>query len=297
MGYLRAVGTDVINETVLLTESFESGKLDSSWKAEGFVEVVDSSDLSPYWLPEEGHTGKYVALLGAYSNYHGPFSLQRKIPVTPGADLTVTFWYRGWFAFGHPYSFPLQMVLSFSIVSSEFGTLDQVTVHGDGITETWQSITRSVSVPASCTGILLRYSGQGAYYGERNFGRGYYGGVELDDISVVERTLRVTQTLVQTTSASAPYDWYTQNRVETESSEATRSLPSESGFLQTTWPYLAVIFAMAVSLLVVLLAGRRTTSQAGAAGANRLFCSQCGFANPLSNDFCGKCGQKLERVV
>jgi len=290
----------VLTSRVLFTESFESGKVDDPWKAEGVVLVADKSGAghsTEYWS-EEGHTGQFVALLGACHRdpssccQCGQFSLQREVAVTPGSDLTVTFWYRGWFPFGgRP-----RMALTFSISSFEPRTLDQVTINQEGLTETWQSITRSVSVPASITSVLLGYSGTGGCDIGGNFGRGYWDGFEVDDVSVVERTFLATQTTVQATTlvqTSAVLTAQTEIQTETTSSQADTSISLVSNLLQTNLPYLGAVL-VAVLIVAVLLARKKTRTQAT---IDRVFCGQCGTQNPQSNEFCGRCGQRLERAT
>ena len=292
-----------VNSRILFTEGFESGQLADPWKATGQIMVEELvSFVDNRWI-DEGHTGRYVVLLGAdvksdfqsrYPYESGPFSLERDVAVTPSSTLTVTFWYRGWLPYGQPPDgHLLQVQLVFSIATLGLETLDQTIIDQSGLAETWQSLTRSVLIPASTTSVLLRYSGLGAQDGHVA-GRGYYGGIEVDDISVFEtvtRTLvQATQTLVQTTAVSTAQ---TEIQTETTSSQADASVSLVSTFLQTNLPYLAAVLA-AVLMVAVLLARKKARTQAT---IDRVFCSQCGTQNPQSNEFCGKCGQRLERAT
>jgi len=306
--------TALLTSQTLLTESFESGL--GGWKVEGLVTTVEKN-LAHVGVPE-GHTGRFAALLGIdWSNggqnvipssagYASEFSLQRETAVTPGSDLTVTFWYRGVFPYGRPQSNPAyeKMFLEFSVISTA-GTLDQVTIHNDEqLTDDWQSLTRSMSVPVQASSLLiLEFHGEGA---SGSFPYVVVSGFELDDIWVGERVFS-TATAVLSTTATQTETKPSQTGASTSSVETgSRTLPLQTTFLQTSWPYLVVALGVAAIAAIVLVASRKrggtpsssapisTTTPAVSPSQPTAgkFCMNCGAPLPSHATFCNKCDSK-----
>jgi hypothetical protein len=261
----------------------------------------------------EGHTGRFAALLGIdWSNggqnvipssagYASEFSLQREIAVTPGSDLTVTFWYRGVFPYGRPQSNPAyeKMFLEFSVISTA-GTLDQVTIHNDEqLTDDWQSLTRSMSVPVQASSLLiLEFHGKGA---SGSFPYVVVSGFELDDIWVGEKVFSTATTAVVSTTATQTEMKPSQTSASTSSVETGSStLPLHTAFLQTSWPYLVVALGVA-AIVSVLLARKRTGRSTATAKTNpidpgldsgkRVYCCYCGVPIPTDAQYCRECGR------
>jgi hypothetical protein len=303
--------TALLTSRTLFTESFELGL--GGWKVEGVVSTVDKN---PVLLGgPEGHSGRFAALLGidwsegilkgnpSNAGYAYEFSLQREIAVTAGSDLTVTFWYRGVYpVYVHDYGMLPNMFLTFS-VDSPVGRLDEVTIHADGLAEDWQSVTRSMFVPAQTSSVVLGYYGRGEIVQG-----GPAGGIELDDILASERTFSLTYlppsttTLVSTTTSQketkASQTLVSTSSVKTESS--TLSLPM--AFLQTSWPYL-VATLLVVAVVAVLLARKRTGRSAPTPetkgretipGGKEAYCYYCGAPMPTDAQFCRECGKAQE---
>jgi hypothetical protein len=89
----------------------------------------------------------------------------------------------------------------------------------------------------------------------------------------------------------------TQTTTQTTTSQAATS--PTGGVLETLTQNSLIIMA-ALILLVILLAalamrgrGRRSVPQQMA--PTRTFCGKCGAENPIANEFCGSCGNRLKR--
>jgi beta-lactamase regulating signal transducer with metallopeptidase domain len=78
---------------------------------------------------------------------------------------------------------------------------------------------------------------------------------------------------------------------------ATISLQNPSAPPELSQPllYLALIGAASAAIMFIVHNRRRRRPSPGKASSeeNKLFCVECGFQNPVSNKFCGKCGKKL----
>jgi hypothetical protein len=305
--------TAVLTSRTLLTESFELGL--AGWKVEGIVTAVDKNPIA--LGGPEGHSGRFAALLGidwseerccplkgipSNAGYAFEFSLQRDIAVTPGSDLTVTFWYRGVYPYGHPHGGLPNMLLTFS-VDSAVGRLDEVTIHEDGLAEDWQSLTRSMFVPAQTSSVVLGYYGRGEVtQAEKILG----GGIELDDILVSERTFSLTYLPLSTTTLVST----TASQTEMKSSKAlisTSSMKTESSalsypmaFLQTSWSYIVLTLVIVAVAAVLLIRERRIRGAATAEARGReavpgsgkeVYCYYCGAPIPTDAQFCRECGR------
>jgi hypothetical protein len=287
----------------LFTDSFESGL--AGWQTDGLVNTVDIDPVLNFPNQLEGHSGRFAALLGidtsggslkvnppnaglAYS-----FSLRREIAVTPGSDLTVTFWYRGRYPYASPTGPLHNMFLTYS-VDSNVGRLDEVTFHEDvQLPPAWRSITRSMSVPAQVSTVVLAFSGSGEISPA-----GVVGAIELDDVLVTERTFSISTTGVSsTTSQQKSSSTVASTSVaETVSSTVSQQMP----FLEMNWPY---VVAVLVVLMIVgaLLVRKRTAPGIPPTGTRRketttgeAYCHYCGAHISRDARFCTECGKARE---
>ena len=56
---------------------------------------------------------------------------------------------------------------------------------------------------------------------------------------------------------------------------------------------IAIVVVILVSLVAIGLLVRSRRHPAGVSQASSVFCTQCGAENPATNEFCGKCGERL----
>ena len=103
--------------------------------------------------------------------------------------------------------------------------------------------------------------------------------------------------LVMTITPASPTQTQTVTQTSSSQTSSTQSLmPTDVlGMLQQNGLLLLAIGIILVLGLALLALGsrrmRKTTPSATSAGT--LYCSKCGTQNPTTNEFCGKCGNKL----
>lgn len=117
-------------------------------------------------------------------------------------------------------------------------------------------------------------------------------------------TTQQTTSTVSTTSSristtSSPTTGPTAVASETSTVTTTAAPPGTGGLLAALTQNSLIVMAV-LALLVILLAtlamrarGRRSAPQQ--IGLSRVFCGKCGAGNPVTNEFCVSCGNKLER--
>lgn len=297
--------------STLFADGFESGL--GAWNVSGIVTAVKKNSVVNYPnAPPEGHSGLYAALLGidwsggtplnvipkqaglAYS-----FSLRREIAVTPGSDLTVTFWYRLVYPYVSPAGPLPNMFLTYS-VNSTVGTLDEVTFHeADWLPPAWRSVTRSVSVPVQVSTVVLAFSGRG-WIDESS--AEIAGALELDDVLVTERAFSVTTTTLSSTTTLASTTT-SQTEIESSSTVASAfSVQTENSTASLQMPFLAILVGALVVLAIVgvLLVRKRkapgtptaeTKTEETTPEKSEVYCFYCGAPMPTDAKFCRQCGK------
>jgi hypothetical protein len=299
----------LLTSQTLFADGFESGLV--GWQVEGIASTVDKDPVLSFPNLLEGHSGRFAALLGidtsggtlkvnpkeaglAYS-----FSLRREIAVTPGSDLTVTFWYRGRYPYVTTGPLP-NMFLTYS-VDSTVGKLDEVTFHEeDWLPPAWRSVTRSMSVPTQVSTVTLLFYGRGEISPA-----GVAGAIELDDVLVTESTFSVSTTALSSTTTS-------QTEIKSSSTVASSSIvetvsgapPQQMTFLEMNWPYV-VAGLVVLAIVGVLLVRKRKAPGMPTAETKRgettpekveVYCFYCGAPMPTDAKFCRECGKAQKPV-
>ena len=102
--------------------------------------------------------------------------------------------------------------------------------------------------------------------------------------------------LVLTVSASAPTQ--TPTTAQTQSSTTSSPAPSDIMSMLQQNPLLLLAIGVILVLAVALVAigsRRKQSPRSGAVPSGPVYCSKCGTSNPTTNEFCGKCGNKLRQ--
>jgi len=86
---------------------------------------------------------------------------------------------------------------------------------------------------------------------------------------------------------------------QTQSSTTSQSATATTGGVMEMLQQNSLILIGALALLVIVLAalamrGRGKRSAPQQAGPSQAFCGKCGTGNPLSNEFCSNCGNRLK---
>lgn len=240
----------LLTSRTLFEDSFESGFATGGWQVKGITSTVDKDPILNFPNLLEGHTGRFAALLGI--DWSGgtlkgipreaglayEFSLRKDVAVTPGSDLTVTFWFRGVYPYVYQTGPLRNMFLTYS-VDSTVGKLDEVTFHEeDWLPPAWRSVTRSMSVPVQVSTVTLLFYGRGEI---PPAGPGA-GAFELDDVLVTESTFSVsttTTTLASTTASQTEMESsstvVSASSVQTAPSPAAPSWNDFWSWLQSLW--------------------------------------------------------------
>jgi hypothetical protein len=121
------------------------------------------------------------------------------------------------------------------------------------------------------------------------------GDVRSFDITVVTTT--PTTSTVSTTSSlstatgsiSTTVATSTQSEVQITSSSLTTSSSVQPGWGPSSVAMILVPAILAAAVAVGLISRRKKPMPA------KIFCVECGAENPTTNEFCGKCGQKLKQ--